>query len=48
VQTREERALLTFRVKVTIDRPPATLKPGMYADVTFVAERGGQARAQDR
>jgi HlyD family secretion protein len=40
VQTREERALLSFRAKVAIDGAPRNLKPGMYVDVTFGAAPG--------
>ncbi len=32
-QTHEDRAMLTFRVKVKIDEPPPYLKPGMFVDV---------------
>jgi HlyD family secretion protein len=37
VQTRAERTMLTFRVKVALDDPPALVKPGMYADVIVPA-----------
>jgi HlyD family secretion protein len=33
VQTPEERVTQTFAVKVTIDNPPETLRPGVAADV---------------
>jgi HlyD family secretion protein len=35
VQTGDERAKLTFRVKVALPSPPAWIKPGMFVDVTF-------------
>jgi HlyD family secretion protein len=34
-QTREDRALLTYRVKVAVDNPPAALKPGMFVDAVL-------------
>lgn len=33
VQTTEERVTQTFAVKVTLDEPPVTLRPGIAADV---------------
>jgi HlyD family secretion protein len=41
IETRAERAMLTFRVKVAIDHPPPLLKPGMFADV--IVPRGHPA-----
>jgi HlyD family secretion protein len=34
-QTRDDRALLTFRVKVQIEEPSPLLKPGMFAEVVL-------------
>ena len=35
VQTRDERAKLSYRVKVRVERPPRALKPGMFVEVRF-------------
>jgi HlyD family secretion protein len=42
VQTQEERVKLVFAVNVTLDNRDGTLKPGMPADVTIVAEGGAE------
>jgi HlyD family secretion protein len=34
-QTRDDRAMLTFRVKVGVDEGQELIKPGMYVDVTL-------------
>lgn len=38
VQTKQERANVVFAVKVSLDKSPDVIKPGMPADVTFLQE----------
>jgi HlyD family secretion protein len=40
VQTRDERSKLSYRIKVQVENPPPSLKPGMFADVIFTAAEG--------
>jgi HlyD family secretion protein len=37
VETRDERARLTFRVRLRVDQPQPFLKPGMFVEVDFSA-----------
>jgi len=40
VQTRDERARLVYAVKILLDNPDQTLKPGMMADAEILLGNG--------
>lgn len=44
IQTKEERVKLVFAVKVALDNPTGELKPGMPADVEWLAQEGKNER----